>query len=148
MRLVVQLSGLDTLSLKAKYMIQAAQTGLKLSASEAAFSVVQEAQTLVPVETGNLRDHIHMEPLDDTPQRQTYQVMPFDEAGNKYGFTPAYARRIEYGFMGKDSLGRDYHQAAQPYMRPAGDAKQAEVREIISTGVQEAVFEVMGVSEC
>jgi hypothetical protein len=144
MRLTVNIAGLDTLSLKAKYMIQAAQTGLKLSASEAAFSVVQEAQTLVPVETGNLRDHIHMEPLDDTPQRQTYQVMPFDEAGNKYGFTPAYARRIEYGFMGVDSMGRKYHQAAQPFMRPAADSKGPEALDAISTGIQESIFEAMG----
>jgi hypothetical protein len=144
MRLTVVIAGLDTLSLKARYMIQAAQTGLKLSASEAAAILVEEAKTLVPVETGNLRDHIHAEPFDDTPDRQTYQVMPFDEAGNKYGFDPAYARRIEYGFIGTDSAGRHYHQAAQPYMRPAVDSKGQEALDAIKTGIEESVFEAMG----
>ena len=29
------------------------------------------------------------------------------------------ARRLEYGFFGDDSLGRTYHQAPRPHMRPA-----------------------------
>lgn len=144
MRLTVQVSGLDALSLKARYMIDAARSGLKLSVSEAADLFVQEAKDLAPVDSGNLRDHIHAEQLEDSPERQVYQVMPFDEAGNKYGFDPAYARRIEYGFFGKDSLGRDYHQAAEPYMRPAFDAKQAEAREAIESGLSESVYAVMG----
>jgi hypothetical protein len=37
------------------------------------------------------------------------------------GTNVEYARRIEYGFQGADSLGRNYSQAAQPYLRPAVD---------------------------
>lgn len=29
------------------------------------------------------------------------------------------ARRLEYGFVGSDSLGRHYNQAPQPHVRPA-----------------------------
>jgi hypothetical protein len=37
-----------------------------------------------------------------------------------------YARRIEFGFNGYDSLGRLYHQSARPYLRPAFDETKAE----------------------
>ena len=42
-----------------------------------------------------------------------------------------YARRVEYGFVGPDSLGRVYNQRAQPYLRPALDENEdAIVKEI------------------
>lgn len=135
MRLTVQLKGMDALSLKVRYLINAARRGLKDSAPEAADLFVQEAKVQVPVVTGNLRDHIHAEQTVDQPERQVYVVTPADLAANEYGFDPPYARRIEYGFVGQDSLGRNFHQAAQPYMRPAFDVKQAEARQVIKDGV-------------
>lgn len=144
MRLTVSITGLSELDLKVRYMREAAKTGLKLSVPEAAQLFVEEAKVLVPVDTGNLRDAIHAEQLEDEPYRQTMQVAPFVESGNEYGFDPAYARRIEYGFFGTDKLGRNYHQAAQPYMRPAYDAKQAEARQVIADGVSESLYAVMG----
>lgn len=38
------------------------------------------------------------------------------------GSAVVYARRIELGFTGVDSLGRYYDQPAYPYLRPALDA--------------------------
>ena len=101
--------------------------------------VVEESKAIVPVDTGNLRDHIHQEPLIDQPEKQIQQVAPMFEADNKWGFDPAYARRIEYGFVGQDSLGRTYNQAAQPYMRPAFDSKQAEATKTIKESVYDAL---------
>lgn len=143
MRLTVQISGLDQLSLKVRYLTDAARSGLKLSVPEAADLFVQEAQVLVPVDTGNLRDAIHAETFEDEPERQTMQVAPMYEAGNEYGFDPAYARRIEYGFVGTDKLGRHFHQAAQPYMRPAFDAKQAEAAATIKQGIYDSLDSAM-----
>ena len=135
MRLTAQLKGFDALSLKVKYLVDAARRGLKESVPEAADLFVQEAKLQVPVVTGNLRDHIHAEQTVDAPERQVYAVTPADPAANDVGFDPPYARRIEYGFIGQDSLGRNFHQAAQPYMRPAYDAKQGEARAAIKEGV-------------
>ncbi len=87
------------------------------------------------MDTGRLRDAIHGDLLVDEPERQGWQVAPFVAANNKWGFDPPYARRIEYGFVGQDSLGRTYHQAAQPYMRPAVDAKRDEVRTTIKESI-------------
>lgn len=143
MRLTVQLRGMDALSLKVKYLVDAARNGLKLSVPEAADLFVQEAKIQVPVVTGNLRDHIHAEQIVDQPERQVHIVTPADPAANEVGFDPPYARRVEYGFVGQDSLGRHYHQAAQPYMRPAFDMRQQEAREVIKEGVVSALDDAM-----
>jgi len=37
------------------------------------------------------------------------------------------ARRLEYGFVGADSLGRNYSQAAQPHVEPALVEMQQEM---------------------
>ena len=42
-----------------------------------------------------------------------------------------YAARLEYGYVGPDSLGRTFHQPARPYLRPAFDNnKDAAIREV------------------
>lgn len=52
-------------------------------------------------------------------------------AGVEVGTDVPYGPRIEYGFVGLDSLGRRYHQAPQPFLRPAVDEHQAQiVREV------------------
>lgn len=38
------------------------------------------------------------------------------------GSDQPYGRRLEHGFVGTDSLGREYNQAPQPHVRPAADA--------------------------
>lgn len=38
-----------------------------------------------------------------------------------------YARRIEHGFVGKDSLGRSYNQAPKPYLHPAFFALEGDL---------------------
>lgn len=38
-----------------------------------------------------------------------------------------YARRVEYGFEGTDSLGRTYHQAPKPYMSRGAKAARPKV---------------------
>lgn len=135
MTLTVQLKGVDAVSLRTKALIKAAQQGLKFGVSEAGQILEDEAKTLVPVDTGHLRDSIHQELVESTETRQVIKVTPAYDEPNPWGFEPAYARRIEYGFVGSDSLGRHYHQAAQPYMRPAFDTKQDEARDAIKNGI-------------
>jgi hypothetical protein len=43
------------------------------------------------------------------------------------------ARRLEYGFVGADSLGRHYNQAPQPHVRPAvAEIEGAFVKDVAS----------------
>lgn len=135
MNLTVQLRGVDQLSLRTKALFSAAQRGLKFGVSEAGQILEDEAKTLVPVDTGHLRDSIHQELIESSETRQVVAVTPAYEEPNPYGFEPAYARRIEYGFVGTDSLGRHYNQAPQPYMRPAFDTKQDEARQAIKDSI-------------
>lgn len=144
MILTARVEGLDSLSLKVKYMIIAARQGLKEGVSEAGGIFEQEAKILVPVDSGNLRDAIHTEHTVDTPEVQQQTVTPAHEAGNRYGFDPAYARRIELGFVGQDSLGRNYHQAAQPYMAPAYENKKAEAVAAVKDGIYQRVDAAVG----
>lgn len=44
------------------------------------------------------------------------------------GTNVAYAARIEFGFVGADSLGRKYHQPANAYLRPAFSTSRDAVR--------------------
>ena len=48
-----------------------------------------------------------------------------------------YARRIELGYNDTDSLGRTYHQPAQPYLRPAFDEKKDEAVAEMSDALKE-----------
>jgi len=126
-------------NLDVKYLQTGAQQGLKLGVDEAAGIFEAEAKNLVPVDTGNLQSHIHTEVLTDAPTTQERVVSPVVPAsaadGDWHGFEPPYARRIEFGFIGQDSMGRNYHQPAQPYMRPAFDTKQAEAKQAIKDNV-------------
>jgi len=132
----VTMPGLD---LKIKYLLEGARTGLKFGVSEAGLLFETAAKQNVPVLTGNLRDHIHTEQVIDEPLRQELVVTPIVEAGNATGFDPAYARRIELGFVGTDSLGRNYHQAPQPYMRPAFEEQKEAARETIVRNVKDEI---------
>jgi len=41
-----------------------------------------------------------------------------------------YARRVELGFVGIDSLGRKYAQAPRPYLRPALEINRAAIKKL------------------
>ena len=143
MNLTVTLSGMDKLSLQVRYLSKAAQAGLKLGVDGAAGLFRDEAKLLVPVKTGNLRDHIHFYTTVDEPEKQQREVTPVYELEGSGELDPPYARRIEFGFIGQDSLGRNYHQAAQPFMRPAFDNKRAEAEQLIREEVTSALDEAM-----
>ena len=129
MKLIVQVANLAPLQLKFKYLQRAAAAGLTQGVDEAALLFETEAKNLAPVDTGRLRDSIHTELTEDTPVRQTREIKPD---------TP-YAHRLEYGFVGTDSLGRHYNQAAQPYMRPAFDSQKDEAEKRVRESLMDAM---------
>ncbi len=112
---------------------------LKPAVLEAADLIQQAAKSYVPVDTGALQESIHIEEISSGPFYYEVSVHPAEPSSNKWGFDPAYARRIEYGFVGQDSLGRNYNQAAQPYMRPAWDSERQNAESAINNGLAGAV---------
>ena len=55
------------------------------------------------------------------------------------GTSVPYGRRIEFGFIGKDSRGRSYHQAARPFLRPAFDEKKDEAIAEVIEGLKDVL---------
>ena len=90
---------------------------LEAATRAAALPVLNQVRITVPeggrtpYKTGTYRRSFHMETVEKTPERCTVQV----------GTDSPYGRRLEYGFVGADKLGRVYNQAARPHIRPALD---------------------------
>lgn len=127
MKLNVQMRGLDALSLRVQYMVKPVRAALKDGVDEAAFMFESEAKQNSPVLSGANRESITTEVVTDEPEKQIRSIAPH----------MPYSHRLEYGFVGPDSLGRVYHQPAQPYMRPAYETKKADA----AAAVKEAVLE-------
>lgn len=84
----------------------------------AAVKVKNRARGRVPKVTRTLERSIHPDNL-----RSTGEVVTID-----IGTDVEYARRIELGFAGTDSLGRTYNQSAKPYLRPALLESESEIQ--------------------
>jgi Bacteriophage HK97-gp10, putative tail-component len=132
---------LDTSRLAAKLAAAslAATAGNRQGVAAGAALFEDGAKNNAPVQTGRLRDGIHTETVVDTNTQTQLMVTPVVDAANKEGFEPPYARRIELGFIGIDSLGRHYHQAPEPYMRPAFDEQKDAALQAHEDAVREAL---------
>jgi hypothetical protein len=97
-----------------------------------ALLVENAAKEKCPYITGTLRRSIHTEGRQESGTN-VYALV---------GTDVVYARRIEYGFAGRDSLGRLYDQAAQPYLRPALDEKRDAVRREIRAAIEQKIAAV------
>lgn len=60
-------------------------------------------------------------PIKDGGLRGSIQGLMVNDLRGEVTVGVAYGARIEFGFNGDDSLGRTYHQAAQPYLTPASE---------------------------
>lgn len=121
---------LDT---KVKYIQRALKDGLENIVSVGAMPIENEAKALAPVKTGTLMRSIHTE----------IEVLSASRAQAKIGPSVPYGARLEYGFVGTDSLGRHYNQGPQPYMRPAFEAKQAEALQEMKDMTKEFLVEAV-----
>ena len=90
---------------------------LKLIANE----YKNDVQNIAPYLSGTLKRSIHVE--EAAPDRMLV------------GTDVPYARRLEYGFVDKDKLGRSYHQAPRPYFRPAMDNNANKYRQMFLDGM-------------
>lgn len=90
---------------------------LEAATRAAALPVLNQVRITVPeggrtpYKTGTYRRSFTMETAEKTAERCTVVV----------GTDAPQARRLEYGFVGPDKLGRVYNQAARPHIRPALD---------------------------
>ena len=85
---------------------------VKDALEKACLMVEGDAKKIVPVVTSRLRGSI------------TNEV---EETVGRVGTNVEYARRVEMGFVGTDSLGRTYNQAPKPYLRSALEKNRSKI---------------------
>lgn len=61
---------------------------------------------------------------------------PTKELTGVVGTNVEYARRLELGFVGTDSLGRIYNQLPRPYLRTALEKNRKEIKNIFKKFIQ------------
>ena len=93
--------------------------------------VEADAKRRAPYRTGTLRRSLHTE---------------VEASGGKaeasVGTDVIYAARLEFGFQGKDALGREYHQPPRPYLRPALDENMDAAAQEIGDALRAAILAV------
>jgi len=97
-----------------------------------ALTVSNDAKRRAPFLTGTLRRSIHT----------LLQEITKDTATIAIGTNLEYARRIEMGFSGVDSLGRSYDQPPNPYLRPALEENKARVEREVRQAFADLVRQV------
>ncbi len=61
---------------------------------------------------------------------------PAKELTGVVGSNVEYARRMEFGFVGADSLGRIYNQLPRPYLRPALHKNEKKIKNLFKNIVK------------
>lgn len=121
MQISVRVEGLDALLLKWAFFrdgnLQSNINGLNAAMAPILQQMVQER---APRRTGAYANSI-------TAQANGLSI----EAGSPL----PYSDRLEYGFIGVDSLGRHYHQSPQPHFRPALE----EFKEVYALRIAELI---------
>jgi hypothetical protein len=105
---------------------EAAKERTEQFVSEFLQDLSEEVVRTTPWKTGNLRSHWTAS-IGAPGQSAPGNVAGFSavaasvQIGQTYYFTngAAYAARLEYGFVGQDSLGRNYNQAPRAWVRTA-----------------------------
>lgn len=91
-----------------------------------ATTVQQKAQRKAPKVTRTLSRSIQVGEPETDATRITVKI----------GTDVEYARRIELGFVGADSLGRMFDQAGKPYMQPALDESRHQMTNKVGQAIR------------
>lgn len=111
----MEVEGLDELVSALDELEASVDDAVEAALGAGALLVENQAKNDVAYDTGTLRRSIMHEVRGDDAYIGPSAEIP-------------YAARIEFGFTGADRLGRVYNQAAQPYMRPALQKVQSQIR--------------------
>ena len=110
-------------------MLVRVRAGAVKAALDASHLVESAAKSRAPVETGTLRRSIRSWLSREDMTETAYSVAP----------ATVYARRIELGFHGPDSLGRVYNQGPHPYLKPAVHESLPGIARVIQTRMIAAI---------
>ncbi|GAK12242.1 HK97-gp10 family putative phage morphogenesis protein [Geomicrobium sp. JCM 19039] len=122
----MEIKGLDEAIRKLDRLEQSVDGAMDAALSAAALEVENEAKNRVPVKSHTLQRSI------------THKVQNGDALVGPFSEVP-YAARIEFGFIGTDSLGRQYNQSAQPYLRPALESSRSRVLAVFNSSINDII---------
>lgn len=105
-------------------LIKTAPDQVDAAVRSAAFGVQALAQMASPVLTGANRSSIYTKTsqgINGSPGSLGDVLPDVGKLEAVVGPSMEYSARLEFGFIGTDSLGRSCHQAARPYLTPAAE---------------------------
>lgn len=133
MKVSVSISGFEGIANSFKYIKRGMADGLDAIVGVGALPIETEAKRLAPIVTGALRQSIRTESVRVSATSALAKIGPH----------VPYGARIEFGFVGPDSLGRVYHQAPEPYMRPAYETKKQEAHDAMRDSAKEIIYQAL-----
>jgi hypothetical protein len=92
----------------------------------AAANIEADVKRTSPIDQGTYRASIHASP----------PVVSDNDVYVEIGSAMPYACRLEWGFVGMDSLNRSYHQNERPHWRPAFDLNKETTKQIIAAEIR------------
>ena len=130
---MVEIKGMRELKKAFQDMAKQAEKNQEIALKLTANEYKNDVQAIAPYDTGTLRRSIHVEPVSGIirdGQNRAYVVV---------GTDLPYARRLEFGFVGADRLGRVYNQAPRPYFRPPLDSNFEKYKNIYLAAMGESL---------
>jgi hypothetical protein len=124
-----QLNGMDTVNAALRQRLEKLKVAAAPAVLAASALFEEEEKIQTPVKTGANRDSIATELIVDSGVQAIARIAP----------GMPYSRRLEFGFIGLDSMGRFYNQAPRPYVRPAWDMHKDEAVTVVRDVFREAI---------
>jgi hypothetical protein len=127
--ITAQLQGMDQVNAALQQRLEKLKVASAPAVLAASRLFEEEEKIQTPVLTGANRDSIQTELIVDSGVQAIAQIAP----------GMPYSRRLEFGFVGMDSMGRFYNQAPRPYVRPAWDMHKDEAVTVARDVFREAI---------
>lgn len=129
----VKVHGIEKLKRNIRKCQKAFYTQLENICREAAEKIRDDAKSRVPVDTGRLQENIMVDTVEITKNGVNIGI---GVKGGQQGET-FYWYFVEYGHQ------KDDNYPAQPFLRPAFDENEEEVKRMIKKGVMEMLERIL-----
>lgn len=153
--ITVKMTGVEEIMSSIQKLAIASPQAVKAGTLRVAMKIERQAKAMCAVDTGRLRASISTNWTGSGKSRGDVEpkAQPEDGTGQPQeksdtftavvGTNVKYGPRIEFGFVGTDSLGRKYNQAERPYLYPAYFSYEGEVKSEISAELGKELAKAM-----
>lgn len=151
----VKVTGIEDIQSSIKELLFGSAQDVKRGVLRVAMKIERQAKATCPVLTGRLRASISqnwsgsgksrgdVEPKANAEDGAGQPPTKPDTFSAVVGTNVKYARRIEFGFMDTDKLGRKYNQQPNPYLYPAYFSYEADVADEVKAELAKRLAKMM-----